>query len=101
MVHQNLQNITVQQALQEALAKYDLTTDRLANVVDEAMSATKTVIIGKDEQAFADEVPDHGIRLKAAGMAANWMGIGKGQEGGTTNFNFVNVSKTDQNDYSL
>ena len=101
MVARQLQNVTIQQALEQALAEYDLTANRLVGVVDEAMSATKTVIIGKDEQAFADEVPDHGIRLKAAGMAANWMGIGRGIEGNGVNVNFINVSKGDQGEYGL
>lgn len=108
-MHQVLQNITVQEAIQTALAEAGLTVDKLAGVVVDAMDATKTVIIRDkattpeeaDNSAFADEVPDHGIRLKAAGMAAQWMGIGKGAEGGAVNFNFINVSKADKGEYGV
>lgn len=108
-MHNVLQNVTVQEAIQQALSDAGLTTDKLADVVVDAMNATKTVIIRdkaataeeSDNSAFADEVADHGIRLKAAGMAAQWMGIGKGAEGGTTNFNFINVSKADKGDYGV
>jgi len=72
-----LNKANVQEALQVALAKYNLTPDRIMGVVDDAMGATKTVIIGSGDDAMADEVTDHSIRLKAAGMAAQFMGIGK------------------------
>lgn len=104
-----LRKPNVQQALELALAEYDLTPNRLAGVVHEAMSATKTVIVRDNSakspeesanSAFADEIPDHSIRLKAASMAAQWMGIGK-QDGGTTNINFIGVSKDDAESYAV
>lgn len=110
MMSQTLQNLTVQEAIQNALAEAGLTVDKLAGVVVDAMDATKTVIIRdkaataeeSDNSAFADEVPDHGIRLKAAGMAAQWMGIGKVGEGGSAvNFNFINISKADKSEYGV
>lgn len=92
-----LKKANVQEALQSALEKHNLTPDRIMGVVDDAMGAEKTVIVGKDEDA--DVQPDHSIRLKAAGMAAQFMGINK-QEG-TTNFNFINVAKTDKDTFGL
>lgn len=79
-----LKKANVQEALQSALEKHNLTPDRIMGVVDDAMGAEKTVIIGNGEQAMADVIPDHSIRLKAAGMAANFMGIGKNNEGGAS-----------------
>lgn len=110
MMSRELQNVTVQEAIQNALADAGLTVDKLAGVVVDAMDATKTVIIRdkatsqeeSDASAFADEVPDHGIRLKAAGMAAQWMGIGKGADGGApVNFNFINIATADKSEYGV
>jgi hypothetical protein len=99
MVHQNLQNITVQQALEEAMARYGLTADTLAASVGSAMGAYKTIAVEGD--LIETEVPDHGIRLKAAGMAANWMGVGRNADGGTTNVNFINVAKNDTSEFGI
>ena len=85
-VSRELKKANVQQALQIALAKHGLTPDSIIGVVGEAMKAEKTVIIGKEENAFADQVPDHGIRLKAAGMAAGFMGLNKNNEAPSLHF---------------
>lgn len=84
LVSRELNKVNVQEALQLALAKKGLTVDKLAGVVVDAMGAEKTVIIGNGEQAMADAIPDHSIRLKAAGMAAGFMGLNKNAEGGTS-----------------
>lgn len=79
-----LKKANVQEALQEALAKHNLTPDRIMGVVDDAMGANKVVegAIASDEgkvykTLVETDAPDHSIRLKAAGMAAQFMGIGK------------------------
>jgi len=71
-------SVEVRVALENALQKHKLTLDRTAKVIDEALTADKTVIIGKGDDAFADVVPDHGIRLKAADMLHGLMGIKQG-----------------------
>jgi hypothetical protein len=85
----------VQEALQQALEEKGLTPSSVVDVVADAMKAEKVVIIGKDEDAFADVQPDHSIRLSAAKMAANFMGLNQQPQGGTTvnNFNFGNKVK--------
>lgn len=79
-----LKKANVQEALQIALANHDLTPDRIVGIVSDAMDAEKTVVIGSGENAFADAVPDHSVRLKAAGMAAQFMGIGKSADSGAS-----------------
>ena len=81
--NQTLQKATVQQALEEAFKAHGITMDRVIKPISDGLDATKTVIIGKDEDAFADQIPDHATRLKASGMALNLMGAGK-QEGGAS-----------------
>ena len=97
-VSKNLNKPDVKIALDIALAKHNLTADRITKVVDEAMSATKTVVVGSKEEAFADEVPDHGIRLKAAGMAANFMGLNNKTD--TISPNFIQINNTIGNRYN-
>jgi phage terminase small subunit len=98
--HKVLKRPNVQEALQQALEKHNLTPDRIMSVVNDGMSAEKVVIVGKDNDAFADVQPDHSIRLKAAGMAAGFMGLNKTPEG-TTNYNFINVQEKDKEEFGL
>lgn len=97
-VQKNLQKPTVQQALEVAMAKYGLTADTLAASVGSAMGAYKTVAVEGD--LIETEVPDHGIRLKAAGMAAQWMGIGKGDVLASPSIHFHQHSNDKQSKYA-
>lgn len=76
-----LKKDNVQEALQKALEKHDLTPDRIMAVVSDGMNATKVNIVrdpmGGEDSAFAEETPDHSIRLKAASMAAQFSGLNK------------------------
>jgi aminopeptidase N len=96
MMSRELKKDNVQEALQIALAKYGLTPDTIAASVGSAMGAYKTVAV--EGNLVETEVPDHSIRLKAAGMAAQWMGVGKVEGNGQTNnsiiFN-INPKKAD------
>lgn len=76
--HRLIAKDNVQEALQKALKKHNITIDRIAQTISDGMDATKTVIIGKAEDAFAEQVPDTSNRLKAADMASNLMGIRQG-----------------------
>lgn len=89
----------VKEALHAALEKHGLTPDAVVGVVADGMKAEKVVIVGKDEDAFADVQPDHNVRLKAAGMAANFMGINK--ESPTVNINFNQVAKDDAEQFGI
>lgn len=86
MMSRELNKVNVQEALQIALAKHDLTADRIMGIVSGAMSANKTVegTLASDEGKIyktlvETDTPDHSVRLKAAGMAAQFLGVGKGQ----------------------
>ena len=98
-MHRELQKATVQESLEQAMAKFGLTTDTLAATVGGALGAHKTLQVEGD--LIETEVPDHGIRLKAAGMAAQWMGVGKGEQGSTTNQLFINVAKNDTDAFGI
>ena len=94
-----LQKATVQEALEAAFEKLELTPMTLAATVGNALGAHKTVQVEGD--FIETELPDHSIRLKAAGMAAQWMGVGKGEGGMTVNQMFINTAKNDQGEYGL
>lgn len=62
-------DVDVQQILQNALLKHNISIDRTAQVVSEALDACK-------QNQFTGEInPDHTIRLKAADMAHGLMGL--------------------------
>lgn len=64
-----IKNDNVQAALQNALAKHNLTIDRTAKVIDDALDASK-------QNQFTGEInPDHTVRLKAADMLHGLMGL--------------------------
>lgn len=98
-----LKKANVQEALEIALAEHDLTADRLALVVDEAMSASKKEYEKNDDGSWelVGETPEHSIRLKAAGMAANWMGVGKQSEQIPQSVHFHNHQVKENGEYGL
>lgn len=87
-----LKKVNVQEALQEALEKAGLTPSKVVDVVKEGMEAQRLVIVGNGEEAMADLQPDHSIRLKAAGMAANFMGLGKNNEPQGNSYHFTQIN---------
>lgn len=88
----------VQKALQEALAKYNLTTDRLVKPISDAIDADKVVIVGQGDDAFADVQPDHAIRLKAAAMGLRLTGADR-QEVPNNIYNFVKITSQDKDNF--
>lgn len=59
----------VRTELEKALNKNNINIDRIAKTINEAFGATKVVITGPKDDAFAEVIPDHAIRLKAADMS--------------------------------
>lgn len=98
--HKMNKDLTIQEAVAQALADNGITLHNAIAPIADGLQAEKTVIIGHGEQAMADNVPDHSIRLKASGMALNLMGAMNKNEGGNT-FNFVKVIVGDQSEYNL
>ena len=94
-----LKKPNVQEALDNAMASFGLTAETLAATVGGALGAHKTLQVEGD--LVETEVPDHGIRLKAAGMAAMWLGVGKQSDGNTTNVNFINVAQEQKAKYDI
>jgi len=98
MMSREIRKDNVQDAIQQALYNHGLTTDALAETVGDAMVATKLIQVGTE--FIESDKPDHSIRLKAAGMAAQWMGISKGENGGDS-LTFIKVINEDKGNYAL
>lgn len=94
-----LKKASVQDALAEAFEKHGITIDAATKPIADGLKAEKVHIVGSGDEAFADVVPDHSIRLKAAGMAFNLMGVGK--QTGDVTINFINHAREQQEIYDL
>jgi hypothetical protein len=99
MMSRELKSVNIQEMLQAALEQHGLTPTAVVKVVAAGMKARKTIgeaipVYGTVEDKNGEEVQkivsykhrtavDHSIRLKAAGMAAKFMGADTAaQEGG-------------------
>lgn len=98
---QNLNKLNINEAVQAEMAKQGITLEAIIAPLKDALTAEKVHIVGNGEQAMADVVPDHSVRLKAVSIASQFMGVGKSNEGGTTNLNFINVAKNDTNEFGI
>lgn len=81
--NQALQKTTVQEAIQAELAKQGITLEKIVKPIADALEANKIVTSPTEPDSV---VPDHSIRLKATGMAAQFMGIGKTADTPTIHF---------------
>lgn len=97
LVARELKKENVQEALQEAFVNNGLDINSIVGVVTEASKANRVAQVEGD--FYETTVPDHGIRLRAVGMAAQFMGIGK--QPGDTNINFNITSKSQRDEYQL
>lgn len=86
LVSRELKKVNVQEALAAELEKQGITLERIVKPINDALDATKAVVMGRGDDTFVDIINDHPIRLKASGMAAQFMGIGKNTDSGTNVF---------------
>ncbi len=92
-------DLTIQQAVAEAMQRAGLTIDKVIAPVAEAMQANQTATF--KGTVYTSDKPDHSVRLKAAGMAQNLMGLTGNNEGSGNTFNFVQVTNVDKDQYAL
>lgn len=74
---QNLQKPSIQEALHAEFKRQGITLERIVRPINEALDANKIVTSPTEPDK---EVADHSVRLKASGMAAQFMGIGKNDQ---------------------
>lgn len=94
-----LKKINVQEALAQAFADHGITIEAATKPIADGLKAEKTQITGSGDTASVSNVPDHPVRLKAAGMAFNLMGVGK--QTGDVTINFIGHSSEKREIYDL
>jgi hypothetical protein len=67
---ENLQKPSIAQALEAAYEKLGISVEAIVRPVADGLQATKS-------DMSQGTIPDHTTRLKAAGMAAQWIGVGR------------------------
>lgn len=78
--------ITRSEAFIQLMDDVGITDRRLAEVLNGGLTATKTVILGSGDDAFADVVDDHAVRHRYLETGLRLKGLGK-SEGTTVTFN--------------
>lgn len=96
MAAQNLEKVSIKEALAGAYDRAGITADRIARKLSDHMDAKKVVYIESDSEDYKDreriEVPDYPAQINAIRTAAQLIGLGSkdsdGNAGTTVNFNF-------------
>lgn len=96
---QNLTKVNIKDALEPIFAKHNINLETAIAPIGKALTATKVVIHGNAEEAFAEVVEDLDMQLKGSDRALKLMGIGQDKEGATIN-NFGNMVITKGNKYA-
>jgi phage terminase small subunit len=81
----------IQEAIDTALVKLNLTPERCLKVIDNGLDAMK------QNEYTGEQTPDYGVQLKASGMALKLMGA-TGTQGNTA---YVQVISLDKDSYKL
>lgn len=92
-------NVNVQEELAKAFKRHGIDIDAATKPIADGLKADKVHIVGNGDQAMAEIVPDHSVRLKAAGMAFNLMGVGR--QAGDVSISFIVHAKEQQQIYDL
>ena len=84
--------VTRSQGFIELLEKAGVTDDKLAKVLDEGLTASKTVVMGKDSgDSFVDIQPDHVTRHKYLETGLRLKGYGGKDDKGNSTNNYVQI----------
>lgn len=93
-----LKNPSVQEELIRVFEEQGITLERAIEPISKALAATKVVIHGNKEDAFAEVVDDIDLQLKGSDRALKLMGVSQGE--GVTN-NFLVISEGQRDKYGI
>lgn len=85
----------VQEALAKAFEDNGITLNAAIAPIGKALIATKVVIHGNKDEAFAEVVEDVDLQLKGSDRALRLMGIGQTNDGVTNNFLVITDTQKD------
>lgn len=74
---ENLTKPSIKSALEPIFAKHNITLEAAIAPIGKALTATKVVIHGNKEDAFAEVVEDLDMQLKGSDRALKLMGVGQ------------------------
>jgi hypothetical protein len=98
---QELRNANVQEALQAELARQGITLEQIIAPVAKALKAKVRVkTIDEDGTYEIGEADDIEMQLKGHDRAVRLV-LPRQQDGGTTNFNFINVAGKDKDEFGI
>lgn len=80
----NPQKLTQSQAFQKYMEEAGVTDRKLVEVIKDGLNASKTVVMGKEEDSFVDIQPDHPTRHKFLETTLKLKGLSKDNAGGST-----------------
>lgn len=96
----NVEKQGVKEELNRALEKAGITTQRIADKVNEGLEAKKTTFLGQGENSTFMESPDHAIQHKYLETAIKLKGIDR-EVGMPAALNFFNLTKADTEKYGV
>ncbi len=85
---ENINKPNVKEALEPIFAKHNISLETAIAPIGKALTATKVVIHGNKEDAFAEVVEDLDMQLKGSDRALKLMGIGQSKDDGNTINNY-------------
>ena len=91
---QNLSKLSIQEALEAEYEKQGISIGALVQPITDGLKAEKVVGEG-------NTVPDHSIRIAAAKLGGQWLGIGKQQEATPLSVHFHNHQAKENEQYGL
>lgn len=93
--------VTRSQGFIELLEKAGVTDDKLAKVLDEGLTASRAVVMGKDSgDSFVDIQPDHAVRHKYLETGLRLKGYGGNKDDRGVN-NFIQVINEKGSKYNV
>lgn len=99
---ENINKPNIKSAIDAVMEKQGITMERIIEPVNKALSATKVVIHGNGEEAFAEVVEDIELQLKGHDRAMKLMTIGMPKDQpGNISINFNQHIQSQREKYNL
>lgn len=99
MATENLAKPSIAAALEEAYAKQGLTMEAIVQPIADGIRSNRVVQIEGD--FYQTDVPDMPTRIRAAGLAALWIGIGKQNDMPSGGIHFHNHTDGTRSEYGI
>lgn len=96
-----MQSPVIENEMTILLHKHNLTLDRALKPISDALDATKVVILGNKEDAFADVIPDLDMRMRASDRVIRLLGKDRPQNQQMDNTDIKEALQGDMDEVEL